>query len=668
MTMRVKDLSLNHKLRVLALLGLLLGGVPTGLYVADAVREQAEARRAAAGAAPIREALKTAQLVQRHRGLSSLVLGGVKELPEREATQKALDASIRSLDTQLAAAGLDDAVLAAWRKAGQDWTDLAAKVGSRSLPVDESVARHTGVVRELTRFIDDLADRYGLWLERDAARRHLSAAALESLPALIEDIGQAQARGAQYLVKGRTSSELRIALGVGTQRIEDGNEDSSLRLAKAFRASPALREGLEAGAGKLAARVRETLALTRRVLDADTIEVSSGEYFAAYTAVIDEAYALNAVALDRLVGSLEARAADLAASQALLLGLMAAMFALAGWLGYLVARSVTGPAAAALRLANALADGDLTQRVDADSADEMGRLLAALARMRDSLARSVSDIRNAADSVHAGAREIARGNSDLSSRTEEQASSLEETASSMEELASTVRNNSDRTLHVSELASGASQVAQRSGAAVRDVVATMNGISESSKKVADIVGIIDSIAFQTNILALNAAVEAARAGEQGRGFAVVASEVRALAQRSAGAARDIKALIDGSVGRIDAGVRLVDGAGKTIEETVAAVQRMTDLMSEISAAQREQLSGIEQVAGAVAQMDHVVQQNAALVEESAAAADNMEGQARVLVRAVAQFALDEAEQPGKVLAAPDETPRRIAPRPRIARK
>jgi methyl-accepting chemotaxis protein len=318
---------------------------------------------------------------------------------------------------------------------------------------------------------------------------------------------------------------------------------------------------------------------------------------------------------------------------------------------FVITRGVVRPLDRSIRVANAVAAGDLTIDIDAAGKDEVGQLLFALKKMRDDLAEAVGSIQLTADTVSAGAKEIARGNADLSSRTEEQASSLEETASSMEELTSTVKQNADSARQANQLAIGASDIASRGGEAGREVVRTMNGISESSRKIADIIGVIDGIAFQTNILALNAAVEAARAGEQGRGFAVVASEVRSLAQRSATAAKEIKQLIEDSVSRVRNGTKLVEGAGETMEEIAVSVKRVTDIMSEIAAASQQQLAGIEQVSNAITAMEHVVQQNAALVEESAAAAENMSGQAEVLTRTVARFRLADT-QPHAVQEAP----------------
>ena len=297
-----------------------------------------------------------------------------------------------------------------------------------------------------------------------------------------------------------------------------------------------------------------------------------------------------------------------------------------------------------------IASGDLVKRIEVQGTNEMGELADSLRHMQGELVRTVGDVRNGANAIHSGASEIAMGNNDLSSRTEQQAASLEETAASMEQLTATVKQNAENARQASHLALSASETAQKGGKVVDNVVQTMRDIAGSSQKIADIISVIDGIAFQTNILALNAAVEAARAGEQGRGFAVVAGEVRNLAQRSAQAAREIKSLIEDSVGRVEVGSTLVESAGETMGEIVNAVTRVTDIMGEIASASDEQSRGIDQVGLAVAEMDRVTQQNASLVEESAAAAVALEEQASRLTQAVAVFRIQQEQMKAREFA------------------
>jgi methyl-accepting chemotaxis protein len=332
-------------------------------------------------------------------------------------------------------------------------------------------------------------------------------------------------------------------------------------------------------------------------------------------------------------------------------GVMVLICAVAMSLALLVAwrlsRSITVPLHEALDLAQRVAAGDLTQNLRSQSTDETGLLLAALHDMNDSLVRTVGTVRSGTVAITAASQDIASGNADLSARTESQASALEETASSMETLTGTVRQNAEHALQAAQLAVSASQVAAQGGQIVSDVVGTMGSIKASSHKIVDIIGVIDGIAFQTNILALNAAVEAARAGEQGRGFAVVASEVRSLAQRSASAAKEIKGLIGDSVDKVDTGSKLVDSAGQTMERIVTSVQQVADFMRDITAASQEQSAGIDEVNRAIRQMDDMTQQNAALVEQAAAAAESMREQAEQLTQSVSIFKLGD-EAPGRI--------------------
>jgi methyl-accepting chemotaxis protein len=379
-----------------------------------------------------------------------------------------------------------------------------------------------------------------------------------------------------------------------------------------------------------------------------------------YSTHLMELLGMQRKAIDDTASAIQA---DYESNSRLVTLLSALMIALAAFGAYLLTRSITRPLKAAVEVAGTVAGGDLSTSFGHYPRDEVGDLMRALQKMNDDLASVVSEVQGGTRAIAIASSEIASGNLDLSSRTEQQASSLEETASSMEELTSTVRQNADNATQANQMAQAASSVATRGGEIVGQVVETMGSIDASSRKIVDIIGVIDGIAFQTNILALNAAVEAARAGEQGRGFAVVASEVRNLAQRSAGAAKEIKTLIGDSVDQVNAGTKLVQQAGTTISEVVASVARVTDIMAEITAASREQSTGIDQVNEAVAQMDRVTQQNAALVEEAAAAAGSMQEEADRLAQVAGRFRLgnETPRAAQRMSAAP--APRAVAARP-----
>jgi len=382
-----------------------------------------------------------------------------------------------------------------------------------------------------------------------------------------------------------------------------------------------------------------------------------------YQDLLQELVTMQRASMDATAGGID----DNAVRSTKLMMILAACALLAGAVfAWQLTRGIVRPIQDAVTLAETVAGGDLTHRIDVSAQDETGALLRALRHMNDSLVGIVSQVRGGTDTISTASREISAGNLDLSSRTEQQASALEQTAASMEELTTTVRQNADNARQANQLAIAASEIAIQGGTVVGEVVTTMGAINDSAKRIADIIGVIDGIAFQTNILALNAAVEAARAGEQGRGFAVVASEVRNLAQRSAAAAKEIKELITASVTSVDAGARLVDQAGTTMEQVVTSIRRVTDIMAEITSASQEQTTGIEQVNHAIGQMDQVTQQNAALVEEAAAAAASMQDQAATLADVVSVFKLDHQHR----IAAPAAVVRATAPaasaRPAIA--
>ena len=383
---------------------------------------------------------------------------------------------------------------------------------------------------------------------------------------------------------------------------------------------------------KFLALISEGKADEARAFLAAELKPIQDAYFVSLQKVIDfQAAQMSAGAVNA--------AEEVEETHLFIIALAVAACAIGAGVAFFATRSITTPLTAAVALARQVADGNLGTEIHVGSSDETGQLLQALKDMNGSLNGIVGRVREGTDTIATASAQIASGNLDLSSRTEQQASSLEETASSMEELTSTVKQNGENARQANTLAVSASQVALKGGEVVSQVVDTMVSINESSRKIVDIIAVIDGIAFQTNILALNAAVEAARAGEQGRGFAVVASEVRNLAQRSAGAAKEIKALIDDSVSKVAAGSKLVDEAGSTMHDIVASVQRVTDIMGEITSASKEQEAGIEQINQAITEMDSVTQQNAALVEEAAAAAQSLQDQAAALADVVSVFRL-----------------------------
>ncbi len=634
-------MNMSHKLTILVVFLLLITAVPMTLYVNTVITDSASTQREIAGTAPIIALQKVYQYVQQHRGTSAGVLGGNESLVAHlSEVQRELSKAVEIVDGKLKEAGMTAQITSLWSVQKQRIVEIEQAVNARQLKIPESFEQHTKLLAGLFAISEEILEESGLVLDPVKSTYFLMNATMNTAPKLAENMGQMRATGTGFLTAGHLTEEGRTKL-VGTRtNVNMFFGDFIRNIERATQSDIQMKAALESKGNELKMLIEKTLLMTNQeLIHAKELKLPANEYFTEYTRAIDSIYAYNSLAVDNLVLALEARKADLQHAIYVMIGILAFTLSLAILFSIVVVRSITHPMQQAIDIANAVASGDLTKRIEMDGTNETGRLLQAMKAMNDNLIDLVGKVRMGTDQIATASSEIASGNSDLSQRTEEQASSLEETASSMEELTSTVKQNADNARQANQLAASASEVAVKGGTMVGQVVQTMSSINESSKKIVDIISVIDGIAFQTNILALNAAVEAARAGEQGRGFAVVATEVRTLAQRSAAAAKEIKELINDSVAKVEDGTRLVDEAGATMNEIVDAVKRVTDIMSEISAASQEQSSGISQVNQAVNQMDEVTQQNAALVEQAAAAAESMQDQAQALTQAVSTFKL-----------------------------
>lgn len=652
-------MSLLHKFLVFGCISLVAAAVPTTLYVARTSAEIDGAQRRVEGAAAMIALQDLVRATQNHRDILVGELGVAGSLDglsrqgnaalasQRPAARDGVEKAIAALDRELVAIRLSEAALANWNDHKQRWAALDESLASQALKSsDRSTKLHSDLVVSMLQFAEDLLGEFELTLAAHRDIDVLVEASLVRAPWVAEMMGRLRAHGTAALVE-RHLSPARQTMLIGVKgQLQERLDDTSRSVHRAYAADDALREALEPRIAAMYEAIGMSIAFVdRHVLEAAQLDLPSNEYYRELTGTIDTVYGFNRAAMQTLSSTLQERVTEMRLARRTVLGVLAALAAGCAALMAVFVRSVTVPVGEALELARSIADGDLDVTLRARGDNEIGRLVHALGEMRERLAAVVSEVRRHSESVAVASAQIAQGNSDLSSRTEEQASSLQQTAASMEELGITVQQNADNARQADELARGASQVAHSGGKAVGEVVATMKEIHDSSKKISDIIAVIDAIAFQTNILALNAAVEAARAGEQGRGFAVVAAEVRNLAQRSAEAAREIKGLIGASVERVDRGTLLVDRAGATMKEVVSSIQRVSDIMGEISSASAQQSAGVAQVGEAVTQMDQVTQQNAALVEESAAATAALETQAQQLLQAVSVFRLANPGRP-----------------------
>ena len=642
----INRLEIWKKFSILAVFGMFMVMLPLVLYIQETNKTIDVARMEVQGIAPSHQLLKLLQLTQQHRGLSALLLSGnAASASERSTKMTEVEQGITALDTLLKAHSKATVLLKSWEEYKTEWKDLASKVSQTQLDPKASNQAHTVLISKLLRINDLVLDYFLLNLDPETNSFYLVDASLMQMPVLTETLGRLRARGTAILAAKTSTPEQRVDIMSLADKANDHFDSLKNALDKAITTSE-FKEKVNQQTTLVLQLTNDSLALARKEIGmAEQPGYASTEYFSTVTATINAQFKLDEMLFEELSRLLEQRASQLRTHQFVLSGTILGLGLLGGIFGYLVIirimRQLGGEPEYAAGVVRRIAAGDLSTEITTRENDDSS-LLHAMVMMRDQLAAVIREVNQGSETIETASEEIAAGNMDLSSRTEDQASSLQETASAMEELTATVKQNDQYARTANQLAIEASQVAEKGGAVVTEVITTMDMITASSKKIVDIISVIDGIAFQTNILALNAAVEAARAGEQGRGFAVVASEVRNLAQRSASAAKEIKALIDESVSNVDKGSHLVADAGTTMHDVVNSIANVACIMGEITNASSEQSHGIEQVNQAIGQMDEVTQQNMALVEQAAAAAQSMHDQAQNLVRVVSVFKLDAA--------------------------
>lgn len=636
--------TIRQKLTWLSLIALVAVLIPSTLFTRDLVTNLQIAERSASSQPVFTQLLQSLRAMQSSRGLAAGVLSGNE--PMSAALKKQQDLASQNLKATAQAmreTSASDALLSKLADIDGKFSALASEVDARKVAPPQSFARHTALIAEIMSLIDLVMDDYGLSLEPNADLYFLMQGSLVHMPWLTEYLGQMRGFGNGLLVSGNVSAESRLKLTAiidnATQRVDR----AQLQASKALAANATFKDELSTPLMTARSATEQAIKLSRTgIIDADSPALAASDYFQQATQSIDAVFAAMQTATEAIVRQLhenvDAKRSTLIYAAVALLALLALLV----FTAVATTRSIVGPLSSAIALANAVAKGDLTQRLQTSGTNEMAQLLNALGEMQAGLVRVVTNVRNNASGVTTASQEIAHGADDLSRRTESQASSLEQTAASMEQLGATVTQNTENVDQSTRAATQSAAVAQRAGQVVGGFVQTMQDINRSSSKIGEIISVIDGIAFQTNILALNAAVEAARAGDAGRGFAVVASEVRSLAQRSAEAAKQIKMLISESVQTVETGTNQVAQAQRTVDELVQGIAKVSEMMEQVNLASHEQRAGMQQVTQAVSLMDEATQQNAALVEESAAAAEALRQQAQELAEVVSVFKLPDA--------------------------
>lgn len=638
----LERLRLPQKFLILAFIGLVLASIPSYLYLRESNKLLEAQISEQAGLVPVAKGLATVQLTQQHRAMSALMLGGAENGAEKRAAKQAeADKAYAELETIVKTIGAKT-ISAQWDVVWRDWQTLRSNVANRAITSGQSYAAHSALALKIIHLNEAIGDHYALSLDPDLDTYQLIQAMYYQLPYLTEELGRLRARGTALLAGKSLTPNDRLDVQGTITRIHDRLDQTLNAFNKATAKNPAFGASLKATMNEAADSATSIAELANNeIIKAEQLSYAPEQWLTLSTKAIDAQFALNAAASEELAKSFEDKIAAFKRTRYTMIAAMLGIVAAAGYIAVLITRSVTVPLNHAVEVAQSVASGNLVNEFDVGPDNEVGQLLRALGKMNDSLRQIVMNVRQSADSISAATRDIASGNADVSTRIESQASNLQETAASMEELTSTVQQNAEHTRQTNGLVQNASAVASRGGTIVSRVVQTMGEINESSRKIVDIISVIDGIAFQTNILALNAAVEAARAGEQGRGFAVVASEVRTLAQRSAAAAKEIKELINNSVQKVETGNQLAAEAGTAMGEILNSVKGITEIVSEIASASTEQRLGIEQINQAVTQMDDMTQQNAALVEQMAAASAGLEEQAQRLVQEMHVFNVGE---------------------------